>query len=171
MAVLKKAATDRSGSSENDEIERGELRARAAFALGVLGTPEALDLLARMTSDAYANVRYNAGTGLARHGDERATTVLLQMLDPQNDAAIASEKGKTAKELEQAIVWKRAVVLINGLEATERLAEQNAGADLTELKAAVKNLETADVDPLIRGRIRTEAKEVGHRLAEIAGNK
>jgi HEAT repeat protein len=167
MQVLEQAATDRgSATSEEEETERGELRARAAFALGVLGSDAARERLALMTSDAYPNARYNAGTGLARHGDQRATKVLLQMLDPENPAVIAGEKGDSKRELEQAIAWKRALVLLNGLEATERLAEQNADADLAELKAAVKNLETAELDPLIRGRIRTEAKEVAHRLAK-----
>lgn len=166
MAALEKASIDRGAAGEADAAERGELRARAAFALGVLGSKEALDRLALMTSDAYPNARYNAGTGLARHGDERATKVLLQMLDPQNPAVVAGEEADTEKALEQAIVWKRAVVLINGLEATERLAEHNADADLTALAAAVKKLETAEIDQAIRGRIRTEAKEVGHRLAQ-----
>jgi hypothetical protein len=166
MEALTKASTDRQSSSEDEEQERGELRARVAFALGVIGSDEALDRLARMTSDAYPNVRFNAATGLARHGDERATKVLLQMLDPANPAVVAGEDDENPKAREQAIVWKRAVVLINGLEATQRLAEQNAEADLRALSKAVKNLESAELDPQIRGRIRTEAKEVAHRLDE-----
>jgi HEAT repeat protein len=167
MAALTKASTDRNAASEKEETERGELRARAAFALGVLGSDEALDRLAQLTSDAYPNARYNAGTGLARHGDERATRVLLQMLDAQNPAVTAGETADNKKALEQAIAWKRAVVLINGLEATARLAEQNTSADLSELRRAVNKLQSTELDPLIRGRIRTEAKEVAHRLANL----
>jgi HEAT repeat protein len=165
MAALERAATDRTSGDEKTEIERGELRARAAFALGVIGGDDALKRLEYLTGDAYPNARFNAATGLARHGDERATKVLLQMLDPNNPAVVAGETGENEKSLEQAIAWKRAVVLINGLEATVQLAERNSDADLTELAKAVQKLETAELDPLIRGRIRTEAKEVGHRLA------
>lgn len=166
MAALLSAAGERNSTSEKQAEERGELRARAAFALGVIGSDEALDRLALMTSDAHPNARFNAATGLARHGDERATKVLLQMLDPHNPAAVAGEDAKTEKGLAQAIAWKRAVVILNGLEATERLAEKNADADLSVLTKAVNNLQSAELDPQIAGRIQAEAREVGLRLAE-----
>lgn len=160
MAALSKAAGDRSSPGDQDEAARGDLRARAAFTLGVLGSDEALDRLATMTSDGYPNARYNAATGLARHGDLRATKVLVQMLDPNNEAVIAGEEDETG------IAWKRALVIINGLNSVERLAEKNPAADLSQIEDAVQRLVSAELNPLIAGRVRTLAKETEIRLRE-----
>ena len=159
MPALKKAASERSAASEEEEI-RGELRARAAFTLGVLGGQEALDTLEILSEDGYPNARYNAAIGLARNGDTRASPVLIEMLDPDEASVVAGEEDKTA------IAWKRALVMINALESVERLAKVNPDADLTDVEAAVANLEKAELDPLIAGRIHTDAREVRARLEQ-----
>ena len=161
MPALKKAAREHSTGSE-EENERGELRARAAFTLGVLGGKEALDELEILSEDGYPNARYNAAIGLARNGDTRAGPVLIEMLDPQASGVIAGED----KEEETAIAWKRALVMINALESVARLAKLNPDAELDDVKAAVTNLETAELDPLIAGRIHTEAREVRARMEQ-----
>ena len=157
LPAIKNAARERSSGSEEEEV-RGELRARAAFTLGVLGGPEAMDELSILTEDGYPNARFNAAIGLARNGDERAGPVLIEMLDPDEESVIAGEEDKTA------IAWKRALVMINALESVQRLAELNPAAELNDVKAAVKNLETVELDPLIAGRVHTEAREVSARL-------
>jgi hypothetical protein len=158
MPVLLKAAHERA-ANEQDEPERGELRARAAFALGVLGTKPALDELELMLSDGFPNARYNAAIGLARHGDERGVKVLLQMLDPENQQVVAGEKDKSAA------AWKRQLVITNALTAVEKLAEKNPQADLGALNKAIDRLVTGPIDPLISG-VRTSAKELQNRLRE-----
>ncbi|MCA9271078.1 MAG: HEAT repeat domain-containing protein, partial [Planctomycetales bacterium] len=107
------AAAGRFDESQQNAEERGELRARAAFALGVLGGDAALAQLARMTDDPYPNARYNAAVGLARNGDERAIAELLRMLDPENEAVVAGEEASDPT----GVVWKRALVIVNALEA------------------------------------------------------
>ena len=48
--------------------------------------PEGLAMIAStLPAAAYVRLRFNAAIGLARNGDERATKVLSQMLDPDND--------------------------------------------------------------------------------------
>ncbi|HEX5103223.1 MAG TPA: HEAT repeat domain-containing protein, partial [Pirellulaceae bacterium] len=102
-----------------------ELRAVAAYALGVIGGEDARDRLQKMLIDGYPNARYNAATGLARHGDIACEGVLREMLDPDQDLAVRDERYDREKDR------KRATVLLNGIKATLTLAEANPEADLT----------------------------------------
>lgn len=111
-----------------------ELRAVAAYALGVVGGDEAKGRLRLMLNDAYANARYNAATGLARQGDPACERVLREMLDPDNDVGVRDEKYAREKDR------KRATVLVNGIKATLTLAEENPQADLTKLKTSLDSL-------------------------------
>jgi len=159
LPALQEAARQRSSAGEDESVQ-GDLRARAAFTLGVLGGEEARDELAILCDDGYPNARFNAAIGLARNGDARGSDVLVEMLDPDNEDVVAGE------EEEKAIAWKRALVMINAIEAVERLHEINPDADLSELRAAVGRLETAELDPLIAGRVHTEAREISQRLRQ-----
>lgn len=124
--------------------ERADLRASAAFALGVLGGAEALDRLDRMLSDSYTNARYNAATGLARHGDARAEMVLVEMLDPENPEATRDEASPSARER------KRLEVLTNGIFAAARLADKNRDSDLAQLRQALHELAQSDEHRAVR---------------------
>src|SRR5690606_17154106 len=129
-------------------------RASAAFALGVLGGEEALNRLERMLSDSYANARYNAATGLARHGDARAESVLVEMLDLKNPESTREEASESARER------KRLEVLSNGIYAAARLADKNNGADLARLRQALTDLAQSDQ----HRSIRLKASEALHLL-------
>ncbi len=122
--------------SENgdDKADRAALRSTAAFALGVLGGQEASDRLAQMTIDAEPDVRYNAAIGLARMGDPRATPVILQMLDPDNEQAVQGEKSEAAREM------KRLDVMTNAIRASIKLRKQNQDWDDAELLDRFKML-------------------------------
>jgi hypothetical protein len=111
-----------------------EIRAVAAFALGVIGGDEALARLKVMLINAYPNARYNAATGLARHGDAACVPVLQEMLDPENQSSASDENNDRDKDR------KRATVLMNGVRATLIYADANPQADLSKLKAALKSL-------------------------------
>lgn len=156
IAALRKASQERPPSGEDSENAYGELRSNAAFALGMLGGPEALDRLARVLDDSYANARYNAATGLARNGDVRAVIGLLEMLDPENDAAVADETSETERS------QKRSLVLKNGMTGVEMLHKANPDADLSELKAALDKLAGADeVQSMVSRRAAVVAKSLG----------
>jgi HEAT repeat protein len=126
------------------QYERADLRASAAFALGVLGGEEALNRLERMLSDSYANARYNAATGLARHGDARAEPVLVEMLDPENRESFRDEASDSARER------KRLEVLSNGIYAAARLADLNQQSELTDLREALDQLAQSNEHRAVR---------------------
>ncbi len=156
MAVLKKAATANT-AGEDPQDELGVLRQTAAFALGVVGGDEAIAALNVLLADAYPNARYNAATGLARNGDIRAEDGLLEMLDPNNEQVVADESN------EYGVKFKRGLVLINAIRSVELLARANPGADVSELKAAIKRLLEADINT----NIKLNAREVLDRLKSI----
>jgi HEAT repeat protein len=132
-----------------------ELRAVAAYCLGVIGGDQATDRLAQMLHDPYPNARYNAATGLARDGDVRSEVVLREMLDPANDLAVKDE----AYPNDQA--RKRTTVLLNGIKATLRFAEANPNADLTTLNNSLQKLTTDPLQQVTidRGKVKTAATE------------
>ena len=155
IAVL--ASNDVSGSARwGDEIisalvagaedARPPLRSAAAFALGVIGGSEAEAKLELLLGDAYPDVRYNAATGLARHGNVAAVDVLLEMLDPSESAGIEVEKQEAARD------FKRAMILTNALRATSQLASTNPTADVTRLREAVDRLTRSDLEVPVRAK-------------------
>jgi hypothetical protein len=144
IAVLLEAADD----------PRPPLRSAAAFTLGVIGGTEAEAKLETLLADAYPDVRYNAATGLARHGNLKAVDVLLEMLDPNESAGIAVEKQVPARD------FKRAMILVNALRATGQLASADPTADMSRLTEAVRRLARADVDESVR----VKAIEVSSQL-------
>ena len=144
ISVLREAADD----------ARPPLRSAAAFALGVIGGIEAEAKLEDLLADPYPDVRYNAATGLARHGNTSSVDVLLEMLDPSESAGIEVEKQEPARD------FKRALILVNGLRATGQLASANPRADLSRLRKAVERLAESDVEEPVR----LKAIEVLHQL-------
>jgi hypothetical protein len=132
-----------------------ELRAVAAYALGVIGGEQATERLTQMLHDPYPNARFNAATGLARDGDVRCEGVLREMLDPENDLAVKDE----ANPNDQA--RKRTTVLLNGIKGTLHLAETNPAADLTALKNSLQKLTTEPLNQVTidRSKIKTAATE------------
>jgi HEAT repeat protein len=117
---------------------RNEIRSAAAYALGRIGGPRSLDRLAQMTSDSYPNSRFNAATGLARHGDPRAVGVLLEMLDADNPGVVAGESTAEAR------ATKRSWVIDNGIRATGLFARHGTGEGLEQLQAALERIRTSN---------------------------
>ena len=156
MTVL--LAASRQPGDREPAGRKGALRSTAAFALGVIGGQEATSRLTRMLNDVRPNVRYNAATGLARHGDIHALPVLLEMLDPDNDTALKDEKTDSAREA------KRLLVLTTGIRAATQLATQNPSANVTKLTTAVENLSRS---PHLSGRVHTDAKEALVQLRNV----
>jgi len=150
------AASRERGENSSAGSTRDELRSHAAFALGVLGTPPALERLSFLLSDAHANTRYNAALGLARQGDERAIPVLLEMLDPANPQAAVGEVTETAQES------KRLLVMKNGIRGVQELVSKNPRADLTPITGALQRLLDSPLDrfsPRVARGIRLNVEE------------
>jgi HEAT repeat protein len=159
LSAMKALAVYLSAAPEKDWIDRTEvlqaaidasrdeapmMRSTAAFALGAAGAPKALKRLEEMLHDGYPDVRYNAATMLARRGDERAVRVLVEMLEPEQAAAVGFE------EEEQSRQYKRDLILVNALRAAKDLAVENPRADLASLVAPVERLTGDDMAPGIR---------------------
>jgi len=134
MSVLSEAAED----------PRPRLRSRAAFALGVIGGSEAEARLEALLLDGSPDVRYNAATGLARHGNAKVVDVLLEMLDPNELAGIERETEEPGRD------FKRVMILTNGLRATRQLASENRTIDIGRLREAVRRLTVSDVEDAVR---------------------
>ena len=137
-----------------------ELRAVAAYGLGVIGGEQATQRLRGLLHDTYPNTRYNAATGLARQGDVEAIRVLREMLDPDNQPAIRDE----SNPIDQA--RKRTTVLLNGIKASLLLAETNPTADISRLKESLRNLSTSDLTSVTvdRSKIKEAAAEALRRI-------
>ncbi len=146
LAALEAAAHD----------ARPALRSAAAFALGVIGGKEAEAMLTGLLGDPYPDVRYNAATGLARHGRVECVEVLREMLDPNESAGLDVEQRESARD------FKRAVILVNALRAADRLASATPSADLSRLERAIERLTRSDVE----GPVRVRAVATLHRLRE-----
>ena len=166
MGALLDAARERSDSDSDNA--KAELRSTAAFALGMLGSDQALGQLDVLLGDAYPNARYNAAVALCRHGDPRALPVLVEMLDPENDESVSRESEEEGKP------WKRLLVMENGIRAAAQLVEKNKSDDLSSLAAALEKIEQSGLPKFkasARRGIRIEANEVLIRLKERASQR
>lgn len=136
--VLMEAANERSDAVD-DANKSAEIRSAAAFALGVIGGDMATVKLGLMLDDPYPNTRYNAATGLARHGDERALRVLVEMLDPDNDQVVRDEVNASAE------LAKRTQVMTSAFRAIDKMIETNSVVNLRELKVSLKKIVASDL--------------------------
>jgi HEAT repeat protein len=136
MGILIDASQTRSDDKPK-EILYGQLRYTAAYALGVIGGEQSRGALAAMLMDPLAAVRFNAATGLARHGDTRSARRLLEMLDI--DTQIAHSNGMPVDS------GTRTSMLVNGLRATFQLLRAVPEFDRRpELIAAVERVRQSD---------------------------
>ena len=135
---------------------RADLRSTAAFALGVIGGDAALDRLVILLDDPDTNARYNAATGLCRHGDARAIPALLEMLDPENQESASSEEHESGRD------WKRLQVINTGIRSAAQLAENNSADDLESVRAALQKIidsELSSFGARVRHGIRLNAED------------
>jgi hypothetical protein len=141
-----------------------ELRAVAAYALGVIGGDEASQRLRLLLHDPYPNARYNAATGLARSGDVECIGILKEMLDPTNVAALRDERYANDR------ARKLTTVLLNGIKATLTLASANPDADLSELKASLQSLADSRLETVLidRSKVKNAAIEALRLLEDTS---
>jgi hypothetical protein len=128
-----------------------ELRAVAAYALGVIGGEQATERLTQMLHDTYPNARFNAATGLARSGNAECMGVLREMLDPANELAVKDEANPNVR------ARKRTTVLLNGVKATLHLSKANPSADLTPLKQSLESLANSPLEHVTIDRSKVKA--------------
>jgi hypothetical protein len=97
-----------------------QLRSAAAFTLGVVGGPEAVDRLLELAGDPAEDVRSNAAIALARQGRPEAFDALAQMLAlpdvPPPANAAADDAARSSR-------YKRALVVVNALRGVALLVD------------------------------------------------
>ena len=128
------AATRGSAADDPASASHDALRATAAFALGVLDDPRAHARLVALQDDPYADVRFNAATGLARWGRVESVPVLLEMLDPDSESVVRGEATPRQR------AWRRQIVLRSALRSVELLWSGECPPDGPALVAAVQRL-------------------------------
>lgn len=141
-------------------IPQAEVRAVAAYTLGVIDGDEATARLKKMLVDTYSNARYNAATGLARRGDVAAIPVLKEMLDPENELSARDESNPNDQDR------KRVNVVLTGIQATMTLHKVAPDADISELVDRIDQLRNHEFKLIISSqpRIQSIATEAIQRL-------
>jgi HEAT repeat protein len=142
----------RAVDADDRTSQQAMLRSTAAFTLGVVGGPAALERLVQMMDDSYSDARYNAAIGLARHGQLESVPVLLEMLDPRNLQALEGELTEPGRE------FKRLLVLANGIRAAEELAASTSDPTATEVAQLHSAVTTLANDETIPRRVQLLAK-------------
>ncbi len=145
------------GSAEH---EINELHATAAYALGIVATPAAIERLVVLLDSGYPNTRYNAATGLAWLGRPEAVTTLLEMLDPDNRFLMVGEltRPDAARRADRDSVEaaRRVLVMSAAIHAAPRLAKRLSDDDRRKLREALQRV--VDRDDLT-ARLTLSAKE------------
>ncbi|HEX4148665.1 MAG TPA: HEAT repeat domain-containing protein [Pirellulales bacterium] len=136
------------------------VRSTAAFALGALGGPKAIERLERMLTDPSSNVRYNAATMLASRGQMAAVPVLTEMLDSNAVIDVGSKE-----EDEPSRANKRISIMVNGLRAARKLAALHPGEKIARLREAVGQLESSREPTSVRLEAVAVAKDMDTEAA------
>lgn len=132
----------RTASDPESRVNRDRVASTATFTLGVVGGPVATQRLRQLLDDCRSAVRYNAATGLARHGDTASIPVLLEMLDTDNHLSLAHDPDAALSARHRELVWS------NALRAARRLVAANPQADRRRLIAALEQLRVAPALPV-----------------------
>jgi len=146
------------------------IRYRAAFALGLLGGAKPLERLVVMLDDLDTDTRYNAATGLARHGRSEAVEVLVEMLEPTQAAAIELELAKQEDLRGQAREYKRSLIHANALRATLQLVKAGPSIDVSPLIGSIETLIQSRLPQALDLQARSTLEQLeAHRASQSAG--
>jgi len=150
----------------NDPSASGDVRSRAAFALGVIGGPAAIQDLVTLLSDPFDDARRNAAAGLARQRDPRAIPELLRMLElrppsPDRPPPQIEEQSiaRKSEDWSRHVVWGTTLYALEELLANTDLREN----DLSQLRTAVDRL-AVDSNGAIHLRAKGLAQKLSSRL-------
>jgi HEAT repeat protein len=134
------------------EDEDPSIRFQAAFALGKVGSPAAIERLAVMVDDPDVDTRYNAAVALAHRGNEKSLETLAEMLDlEEHTAATSAGKTKGASPI-------RSVIVHTAIDAAIALAKQKPDADFSEIVSALNAIVQADDATLAKAQLPRQAR-------------
>ena len=144
-------------ASKSDDAQ---LRSAAAFTLGVLGGPDAIERLGQLAGDTADDVRFNTALALARQGRTEAFDTLAEML-ALPDVAVGSDAA--ADVAAQSRRYKRALVVINALRGVALLVDATHESPPRQLLDLVQQLTQ---DPV--GDVRTSATALLKKVERLA---
>lgn len=128
-----------------------KVRSAGAFALGVWGDELAQQALGRLLEDPQAEVRYNAATGLARHGDRRAVDVLIEMLQVGKNDPLRTDKDAGAGMVAPSEAPEQALVELNAIRALQKLLDSTPDPNYgPRIRDAVEPLARSSDIPAVR---------------------
>lgn len=144
-------------ASRSDDAQ---LRSAAAFTLGVLGGPTAVERLGQLAGDAADDVRFNAGLALARQGRSEAFDLLAEMLALPDVAVTANTADDPAAQSRR---YKRALVVVNALRGLALLVDATHEPPPRQLLDLVEQLTQ---DPV--GDVRTSAATLLKKIERLS---
>jgi len=144
-------------ASQSDDVQ---LRSAAAFTLGVLGGPAAVERLGQMAGDTSDDVRFNAALALARQGRAESYDALAEMLALPDVATTADTAADPATQSRR---YKRALVVVNALRGLALLVDATHESPPRQLIDLVEQLKQ---DPV--GDVRTSATELLKKIERLA---
>jgi HEAT repeat protein len=134
-----------------------QLRSAAAFTLGVVGGPGAVDRLLQLAGDEAEDVRSNAALALARQGRPEAFDALAQMLaQPDVQAGDGDEAARSNR-------YKRALVVVNALRGVALLVDATHEPPPGRIVDRVRELAQ---DPV--ADVRSSATAVAKKIERLA---
>jgi len=156
---------------ENPEVETELLRLaqdedplirfQAAYALGKIGTPAAVERLEVMVDDPDPDTRYNAAVALAYRGNVKAVETLAEMLDLEQHAAAVRDKD------DKNIGFIRGSIVHTAIEAALALAKENPQADLSPVVKSLEQIVDADSSELAKAHVPSQAQFDARRALAI----
>jgi len=117
------------------------LKSAAAFTLGVVGGPGAVERLIELSGDTADDVRFNAALGLSRQGRAEAVDGLVEMLSLP-DVPVAPDAEDAAAQSQR---YKRALVVVNALRGVALLVDTSHEPPP---QAVIERVEAVAKDPV-----------------------
>ncbi len=140
------------------------LRSSAAFALGVVGGPEARERLEVLAGDLDEDVRANAALGLARLGDPAAYETLAEML------VLPDVATRPGDDESQAARYKRAMVVVNAIKGVGLLVDDSGEPPPERISATLEGLRE-DAIPDVRQGAAALLKRIQRLGQEASGSR
>ena len=140
------------------------IRHLAAYVLGLVSGPNAMDQLRVLLLDSDESTQVNAAIALARNADTRGIPTILRQLrlgatavssEPINEFSAASQQDTLTDRL-----FDQSTALVNCLTAVCKLWNRISGEDKTNLVAAIRKLQSVHASPGIRMHAAAVLREI-----------
>jgi HEAT repeat protein len=136
------------------------IRFQAAYALGKIGTPKAIEQLEVMVDDPDLDTRANAAISLAHRGNAAAVETLSELLDLEELMMARETSGGQKRGANPSVFMHPA------MQAVLDLSKKNAKADLSLAIKSLERLAAADERELQQAKVPTMAVSEARRVLQ-----